>query len=77
MLFNLTKETDVPCEMSPYRAGYHSDEDFIFYLGCTRLNVGGLRYVLNPFAVGQWLRCCVTNRKVAGSIPDGVIGIFH
>ena len=28
-------------------------------------------------AVVQWLRCCATNRKVAGSIPDGVIGIFH
>ena len=28
-------------------------------------------------AVAQWLRCCVTNLKVAGSIPDGVIGIFH
>jgi hypothetical protein len=28
-------------------------------------------------AVAQWLRYCVTNRKVAGSIPDGVIGIFH
>ena len=28
-------------------------------------------------AVGQWLRCCATNRKVAGSIPAGVIGIFH
>ena len=24
-----------------------------------------------------WLRCCTTNRKFAGSIPDGVIGIFH
>ena len=28
-------------------------------------------------AVAQWLRCCATNRKVAGSIPTGVIGIFH
>ena len=28
-------------------------------------------------AVAQWLRFCVTNRKIAGSIPDGVIGIFH
>ena len=28
-------------------------------------------------ALAQWLRCCVTNRKVAGSIPDGVIWIFH
>ena len=28
-------------------------------------------------AVAQWLSCCATNRKAAGSIPDGVIGIFH
>jgi len=28
-------------------------------------------------AVAQWLRCCATNRKVAGSISDGVAGIFH
>jgi len=28
-------------------------------------------------AVAQWLRCCSTNQKVAGSIPAGVIGIFH
>jgi hypothetical protein len=27
--------------------------------------------------VAQWLRHCATNRKVTGSIPDGVIGIFH
>ena len=27
--------------------------------------------------VAQWLWCCATNRKVAGSIPAGVIGIFH
>jgi hypothetical protein len=28
-------------------------------------------------AVAQWLGYCATNQKVAGSIPDGVIGIFH
>ena len=27
--------------------------------------------------VAQWLGCCATNWKVAGSIPDDVIGIFH
>ena len=27
-------------------------------------------------AVAQWLRSCATNQKVAGSIPDGVIGSF-
>jgi len=26
--------------------------------------------------VAQWLRCCATNRKVFGSIPDGVSGLF-
>jgi hypothetical protein len=30
-----------------------------------------------PLMVAQWLRYCATNRKVAGSIPDGVIGFFH
>jgi hypothetical protein len=28
-------------------------------------------------AVAQWLMFCSTNRKVTGSIPDGVIGISH
>jgi hypothetical protein len=27
--------------------------------------------------VAQWLRHCATNRKVAGSIPDCVTGIFN
>ena len=37
-----------------------------------------LKYYLTErgTAVAQWLRCCATNRKVAGSIPDGVIGFF-
>jgi len=26
--------------------------------------------------VAQWLMCCATNRKVAGSIPDGVMEFF-
>jgi len=25
----------------------------------------------------SWLRHCATSQMVAGSIPDGVIGIFH
>jgi hypothetical protein len=27
--------------------------------------------------VAQFLRYCATNRKVVGSIADGLIGIFH
>ena len=37
---------------------------------CIHIQSGGT-------AVAQWLRCCAINQKVAGSIPDGVIGIFH
>jgi hypothetical protein len=25
----------------------------------------------------SWLRHCATSQKIVGSIPDGVIGIFH
>jgi len=39
-----------------------------------------MKYKILPLllgtAVAQWLRCCATIRKVAGSIPAGVIGIF-
>jgi len=40
--------------------------------------ITGVIYCSNKgTAVAQWLRCCATNRKVAGSIPAGVIGTFH
>ena len=35
-----------------------------------------LQYTMLGTAVAQWLRCCATNRKVAGSIPAGVSGFF-
>ena len=34
-------------------------------------------YIQVGTAMAQWLRFCATNRSVASSIPDGVIGIFH
>jgi hypothetical protein len=34
-------------------------------------------WLWGPLMVAQWLRYCATNRNVAGSIPDGVTGIFH
>ena len=44
----------------------------------TKLN---LLQVLQVYLRGtrwrSWLRHCAISRKVAGSIPDGVIGIFH
>jgi len=48
------------------------------YFGCTKQpNVNRTLYSRKGPAVAQWLRCCATNRKVAGSIPAGVIRIFH
>ena len=36
-----------------------------------------LDYILSRrTAVAQWLRCCATNWKVAGSIPASVSGFF-
>jgi len=40
---------------------------------------GWILYTTSHFtgtAVAQWVRCCATNRKVAGSIPAGVNGFF-
>jgi hypothetical protein len=48
--------------------------------GCLGLHVFILRAyrdVGGPLLVAQWRRHCATNRKVAGSIPGGVIWIFH
>jgi hypothetical protein len=36
-----------------------------------------LLYYLMGYTVAPRLRHCTTNRKVAGSIPDDFIGIFH
>ena len=33
-------------------------------------------HCLEGTAVAQWLRCCATNWKVAGSIPASVSGFF-
>jgi hypothetical protein len=32
---------------------------------------------IREHAVALWLRHCAIIRKVTGSIPEGVIGIFH
>ena len=32
--------------------------------------------VVTGTMVAQWLKCCATNRKVAGSISAGVSGFF-
>ena len=40
------------------------------FMSCMKKQIVGTRWY-------SWLRRCSTSRKVAGSIPNGVIGIFH
>ena len=56
---------------------------------CTNIKLGVLvkdassnQLVLTSKGLGElrwrsWFKYCATSQKVAGSIPDGVIGIFH
>jgi hypothetical protein len=43
----------------------------------SRVNFGWLPLSSGGMWWRSWLRHCAANQKVAGSIPDGVIGIFH
>jgi len=40
------------------------------------LTIFSLHLCILGTAVAQWLRCCATIRKVAGSIPSRVSGFF-
>jgi len=45
--------------------------------GCTLLLFRVPIVLSEGTAVAQWLRCCATDRKVAGSIPVGVSWSFR
>jgi hypothetical protein len=57
-----------------FKHGCKSDLPLTLLLSVSVIHFLRLR---GPLMVAQWLWYCATNRKVAGSIPDGVIGIFH
>jgi len=70
---------DTRCNVCPYfsnRAAVdHNDTSQPW--SCKREKFVILHCYVYGTAVAQWLRRCATSRKVAGSIPGGVIGIFH
>jgi len=49
-----------------YATSYHLQNSYLQFI----------LSLLRGTAVAQWLRCCATNRKVAGLIPAGVSGFF-
>jgi hypothetical protein len=64
-------------------AGQTTDENIIrsmgFAYGKLRLDIHSEYVILIVLQQEwrSWLRHCATSREVAGSIPDGVTGIFH
>jgi len=51
--------------------------DFRFVIFISNRNSYDLMMYSKRTAVAKRLRCCTTNRTVAGSIPDDVTGIFY
>jgi hypothetical protein len=49
---------------------------FIIFIITKNAQIISVHYISGR-AVAQWLRHYATNRLDAGSIPDGVIGIFQ
>ena len=56
---------------------YFVIKQIVYYVKNTTMVYNYWYLFLAGTAVAQWLRCCATNRKVPGSIPAGVTGIFH
>jgi len=60
-----------------HKQGTMRSVDYVTFIGLFIANIFAEYNQKEDTAVAQWLRCCATNRKVAGSIPAGVTGIFH
>jgi hypothetical protein len=56
---------------------YNLNQGSINFRKCYEIAFSDSFHCSGGTAVAQWLRCCPTNRKVAGSTPTGVTGIFH
>jgi hypothetical protein len=64
-----------------WHAGYHGGAavficSFFTAVIYTHIYIHIIQFRGDRGRVAQWLRCCVTNRKVAGSIPASVSGLF-
>jgi len=54
-----------------------SARENVIEFGVKFLHIVKLLFMQRSTRWRSWLRYCATSRKVVGSIPDGVIGIFH
>ena len=72
-LLNLYSSTPVPL----LSAEVSLSLGFQYHPECTRLYLGEITLFFWDTQWRCWLRHCATSWKVAGSIPNGIIGIFH
>jgi hypothetical protein len=69
---------DVKLTTAEIKNGWsHTSTPPVCLHGSDENNFALLPLKVRGHAAAQWLRHCATNRKVAGSIPDGVTGFFH
>jgi len=66
--FTLQVLRNVASSLWPYTVSQEANVEHVFFQ--VPFHDGGIQW-------RNWLRHCATSRKVTGSIPDGVIGIFH
>jgi hypothetical protein len=68
-----------PRQCIPIRLRVESKVIMVLWGLPTRCSVSMFQipHAITSYTWRSWLSHCATSRKVAGSIPDGVIGIFH
>jgi hypothetical protein len=71
-----------PCKHTPVSITFNTKSILLQMHGEIRLLFNRMHFWNNVYiymgaTVAQYLRCCATKRKVAVSIPDGVIGNFY
>ena len=60
-----------------YQSNKYKIDETLEWIIDIHTNIPPLQVSLLAMRWRSWLRYCATNRKVAGSIPDGVTGIFQ
>ena len=69
-VFTLQVLRNVALSLWLYTVSQKATVEHVFFFFQVPFHAGGTRW-------RSWLRHCATSRKVMGSIPDDVIGIFH
>jgi hypothetical protein len=76
-LYLLRVKTEGRCSLSDIPVWLQPEANIWFMNSVDTIHIWKQHYRTVGTTVAQWLRFRATNRKVVGSIPDGVIGFFR